>query len=278
MWLFNSNKTEITSEEFDELFKYASYDGRCGMSVGPKVKTEYLNMYVIEEFKDGYKHIMFKCKDFWIMLYKDKDNIVHSYYDNLLIRPAKDKWTVAKNQKQYEIIKKVIGEWTEYLKSEVEKELKKIKKRPKFKKPKSSLEVVEQIIKGASIMDIDSAYIMWIDWKDDEKTIVEHFNNYFVNACINYNDAGNGDITIVKDEKEFSIKHSGNCSDIDKTLIAIQKCIENDYQVLYLIESDGDTLAFTVLTNDEWENIKKKYINEIEKYFKPITDDIKIFS
>ena len=60
MWLFNSNKIWITLDEFDELFKYASYDGHCGMSLGPNIIDK-------EKFP-----------------------------------PAQDKWTIAKNKKQYE--------------------------------------------------------------------------------------------------------------------------------------------------------------------------------
>lgn len=278
MWLFNSNKIWITSDEFDELFKYASYDGHCGMSLGPNIKTEYMISYNIQEFNDGYKHIMLKGEDFWIMLYKDKDNKVYSYFDKEKFPPAQDKWTIAKSKKQHEIIKKVIDGWTKYLKNEVEKEQKKIKNRPKFKSPKSASETVEQIVKGASIMDIDSVYIMWIDWEQDEKSIIDYVNKFFINGCINYIVESNGDITVEKANKRFFIKHIGDCSDIDKTLIAIQKCIEMDYQVLYLKESDGDTLAFTVLTYKEWENIKKKYIDKINRYFEPIKDDIKLFS
>lgn len=274
---FKRNNDEITEVEFDEFFKYASLNGTAGIMLPPKLQNEYMISYDVKNYNDGSKEVRFRGNRLWIKLFKAKDGKIQAYFDNVKYPPANDKWTIAKKQCQYEIIRKVMSEWTEFCRNKVEKSKKSNKNKPKFNSPKSAFELAEQIANGASILDIDSLYIMWIDWKQDEKSIIDYMNKYFVNDSINYIFDNSGDISLVKEKNKFTIKHIGDSSDIDRTLIAIQKYLEINYQILFLKESDGDTLAFTVLTNKEWERIKEKHTNEINKYFEQIKDDIKIF-
>lgn len=63
----------------------------------------------------------------------------------------------------------------------------------------------------------------------------------------------------------------------DKTIIALNEAIKQDYEIRFCNESDGDTLAFVPLTNAQWVSLEKKYPDAINEKFTKIDKDAVFF-
>ena len=132
----------------------------------------------------------------------------------------------------------------------------------------------------------NSRAITWIDWREYDEDIISYFNcllpqEDIVDVEIKEIKLGRGiDIILKKDNKTLTIPYEEDETDRDITIKTLDKFISPKYQIRLFSESLGDdTLAFTVLNNDEWKDLENEFGKEkLEFFFTPVSQFKGIFN
>lgn len=125
--------------------------------------------------------------------------------------------------------------------------------------------------------------VMWIDWKEFEENIISYCQNILQDDNLqseidkDIKEERGIDIYIHYKGVKTKIEYEEDKTSRDKTLIALNEAIKQDYEIRFCNESDGDTLAFVPLTNAQWASLEKKYPDAIDEKFTKIDKDAVFF-
>ena len=129
----------------------------------------------------------------------------------------------------------------------------------------------------------DSEAIIWIDWREDDKDVVNYFND-MIDEPIDIQTVSNGkpygdDIVLKKGDKELQIPY-GDEKNRDVTIKYFNDFVKPDYETRWFIESLGDdTLGFTVLSGAEWAKLEDEFgADTVRYYFEPTNLESNMFN
>ena len=136
-------------------------------------------------------------------------------------------------------------------------------------------------------MDLNELFdleaIIWIDWREDDKDVVNYFND-MIDEPIDIQTVSNGkpygdDIVLKKGDKELQIPY-GDEKNRDVTIKYFNDFVKPDYETRWFIESLGDdTLGFTVLSGAEWAKLEDEFgADTVRYYFEPINLESNMFN
>ena len=128
--------------------------------------------------------------------------------------------------------------------------------------------------------------ITWVDWREYDEDIISYFNGLLpqediVNLEIKEIKLGRGiDIILKKDNKTLTIPYEDDSTDRDITIKTLNDFIAPKYQIRVFMESIGDdTIAFTVLNNNEWKELENSIGREkLDFFFTPVSELKGIFN
>jgi len=130
-----------------------------------------------------------------------------------------------------------------------------------------------------SIYDI----AMWIDWREEDEDIITYCEDILQTGQLSVetldaeNDRGFDTIITYKNQ-EKSIPYKGIGADRDTTIKTLNETIQTEFEIRLCKESLGsDTLCFIPLTNEQWNELDKKYQKQVSKKFEKIATETKLF-
>lgn len=131
-----------------------------------------------------------------------------------------------------------------------------------------------------NLLYADDCPAIWIDWREDDRDIVNYccVDGLTSEICNTDNSSGY-ELHIVYQGKRRQVCVGEGEMNRDPTLKAISYVLSPEYKLCFLTDSSGgDTLAFIVLSNDEWEYLEYKYgKNKLESHLLPVKDDTEMF-
>ena len=134
---------------------------------------------------------------------------------------------------------------------------------------------VNQFCKGDNgIYDI----AMWVDWKEDEASIVQYCidilqdKNLSLHIDEDIEEERGLDVFITYKGVTTQAEYAPERTDRDTTLKALNKAINDDYEIRFCKEFDGDTLCFIPLTHDQWRHLEQAYPEAIHEKFEAIKE------
>lgn len=144
--------------------------------------------------------------------------------------------------------------------------------------------IVSEFLKDAESEEIfESEVVVWIDWREEDESIVKYFNDKIGNKISlqlenNGKDYGD-DIVLTYKENTTKIPYQDEM-DRDTTIKWLNEIIKDDFSIRLFTSTIGsDTLGFVLLKNDEWSALEKEVgQNKLEHYFAPINLDSEIFN
>ena len=131
----------------------------------------------------------------------------------------------------------------------------------------------------------DSDVLIWVDWGDFDKSIIEYFNARLPKEdkiqfeCVNIKKERGIDIILKKDGTSTIIPYADDCTDRDTTLKSIQQHIYPKYQIRWYMDSLGsDTLAFCIGLTSQWKQLEQEFgVENVAYYFAPIQTNSVMF-
>lgn len=149
---------------------------------------------------------------------------------------------------------------------------------------KTDFEIVKEFMKNSENIDLiwDSEALIWIDWREYDEDIVRYFNDKLEDKIEfefidNRKDYGE-DIVLKKNDERLQIPYN-EVMERDITIKYMNDFIGPQYQIRWFMESfGGDTLAFVLLTPEEWGDLEEEFgANNIKHYFSEINLDSAMF-
>ena len=131
----------------------------------------------------------------------------------------------------------------------------------------------------------ESDDLIWIDWREEDESIIEYFNDKLPDAekikfrCVEVDKERGVDIFLEKDGEEKAIPYSDECTDRDSTIKSIAGHVSPGMQIRWFMGSlGGDTLAFCIASTDEWRRLEEEFGREKTAfYFSPVCSDSVMF-
>ena len=125
--------------------------------------------------------------------------------------------------------------------------------------------------------DYDS--IFWVDWREDDAILPEYCDSILKTGELKAETAGEKIFVIYKD-KRLEVPLTISAKDRHITLLAINKAIQEDFEIRFLRASDGsDTLAFAPLSNGDWEKLETQHGKEaVDLAFMRLDDSYNVFT
>ncbi|MBS9767226.1 MAG: hypothetical protein KGV44_06775 [Flavobacteriaceae bacterium] len=120
---------------------------------------------------------------------------------------------------------------------------------------------------------------MWIDWKECDEDIIKCCADVLLCKDLSVEvdedipENRGVDVYIIYKGVKTKVIYEEDKTSIDRTLITLNKVINEDYEIRRCIESDADTMCFLPLTHKQWERLEKKYPTAVAEKFEKITDD-----
>lgn len=122
---------------------------------------------------------------------------------------------------------------------------------------------------------MDNDCLVWIDWREYDTDIIDYFNQKMEKKVevelVDKGKAYGQDIVLKKGEKALPIPYQ-EVMDRDITIQYLNDFIRPDYEIRWFLESLGnDTLAFLVLSEEDWKDLEAEFgVEKVEYYFLPI--------
>lgn len=125
----------------------------------------------------------------------------------------------------------------------------------------------------------DSEALQWIDWKEENDSIIECLNILLPekdHIIYEYHDSEN--IFLIKNGVKNKIPYCEKIYPADATLRAVSEYLYPEYSILFYTPCDGDTLAFCIVSAEEYSEMKQKFTAEkVNKYFCAVDKNSYIF-
>lgn len=125
---------------------------------------------------------------------------------------------------------------------------------------------------------------MWVDWREFDEDIIRYCQDILQDENLKLEidedivESRGIDIYIIYKGVKSKINYDEDKTSRDKTLIALNEAIKEDYQLRFCIESDGsDTLCFVPLSVQQWKYLEEKYPKKVNEKFTPITSNSEFF-
>ena len=127
--------------------------------------------------------------------------------------------------------------------------------------------------------------LIWVDWGDEDESVVSYLNDVLPETaqidyeCTNSETERGFDILLKKDGEAHVIPYATDAADRDTTLKAAQEYLAPAYEIRWYMGSLGsDTLAFAVLSTDDWQKLEREFdAEQVAYYFAPIYADSQMF-
>ena len=131
----------------------------------------------------------------------------------------------------------------------------------------------------------ESDALIWVDWRDFDESIINYFNEKLPDAdkiqfeCAETEKERGVDIFMKKNGVSTPIPYVDDCTDRDTTLKSIQEYLSPKYQIRWYMGSlGGDTLAFCIGLNSQWEQLEQEFgAEKVSYYFKPVQSNSVMF-
>ena len=127
--------------------------------------------------------------------------------------------------------------------------------------------------------------LIWVDWGDEDESVLSYLNDVLPETaqidyeCTNSETERGFDILLKKDGEAHVIPYATDAADRDTTLKAAQEYLAPAYEIRWYMGSLGsDTLAFAVLSTDDWQKLEREFdAEQVAYYFAPIYADSQMF-
>lgn len=162
----------------------------------------------------------------------------------------------------------------------------KISRRGKMKHFESYLSSTDKESFADHFVEVDDKIYdiaMWVDWKEYDPDIIQYCIDILkdkelsVSVDEDIQEERGIDIFITYKGLKTKIDYASEYTNRNTTLKALNKAINDDYEIRFCSESNGDTLCFIPLTNKQWGDLEKKYPNEVSEKFEKIKEDSTFF-
>lgn len=145
-------------------------------------------------------------------------------------------------------------------------------------------ELIEKLISDLTdevteLLYEDESEVFWVDWREDDGELAGYCESLINSGKLSSRWDGEDLLVQYGDtQKKVPLTQSG--SDRHITLLAINEIFSSDYEVRLVWESDGsDTVAFSVLPKDTWNELEGRYGKEkVSKAFLQLTADLNTFT
>ena len=153
---------------------------------------------------------------------------------------------------------------------------------------KNDFDVIRDFLKQENKENEDEIFesfaVIWIDWGKYDEDIVEYFNKKLPDTAkitvefVNNQKSYGNDIILKNGNKSLQIPY-GEVMERDVTIKYVNEFIKPEYEIRWFMESLGsDTLAFSLLSNDEWKKLEAEFGSDFVKHcFSLVNLDIKMF-
>ena len=127
--------------------------------------------------------------------------------------------------------------------------------------------------------------LIWVDWGDEDESVLSYLNDVLPEEaqidyeCVDSETERGFDILLKKDGEAHVIPYATDAADRDTTLKAAQEYLAPTYEIRWYMGSLGsDTLAFAVLSADDWQKLEREFgAEQVTYYFPPIHADSQMF-
>ena len=127
--------------------------------------------------------------------------------------------------------------------------------------------------------------LIWVDWGDEDESVLSYLNDVLPETaqidyeCTDSETERGFDILLKKDGEAHVIPYATDAADRDTTLKAAQEYLAPTYEIRWYMGSLGsDTLAFAVLSADDWQKLEREFgAEQVTYYFPPIHADSQMF-
>ena len=127
--------------------------------------------------------------------------------------------------------------------------------------------------------------LIWVDWGDEDESVLSYLNDVLPEEaqidyeCVDSETERGFDILLKKDGEAHVIPYATDAADRDTTLKAAQEYLAPTYEIRWYMGSLGsDTLAFAVLSADDWQKLEREFgAEQVAYYFAPIHADSQMF-
>lgn len=127
--------------------------------------------------------------------------------------------------------------------------------------------------------------LIWVDWGDEDESVLSYLNDVLPEEaqidyeCVDSETERGFDILLKKDGEAHVIPYATDAADRDTTLKAAQEYLAPTYEIRWYMGSLGsDTLAFAVLSADDWQKLEREFgAEQVTYYFAPIHADSQMF-
>ena len=139
-------------------------------------------------------------------------------------------------------------------------------------------------VEQQEVFDASDALI-WVDWGDEDESVLSYLNDVLPEEaqidyeCVDSETERGFDILLKKDGEAHVIPYATDAADRDTTLKAAQEYLAPTYEIRWYMGSLGsDTLAFAVLSADDWQKLEREFgAEQVTYYFAPIHADSQMF-
>ena len=139
-------------------------------------------------------------------------------------------------------------------------------------------------VEQQEVFDASDALI-WVDWGDEDESVLSYLNDVLPEEaqidyeCVDSETERGFDILLKKDGEAYAVPYAADAADRDTTLKAAQEYIAPAYAIRWYMGSLGsDTLAFAVLSADDWQKLEREFgAEQVTYYFAPIHADSQMF-
>ena len=127
--------------------------------------------------------------------------------------------------------------------------------------------------------------LIWVDWGDEDESVLSYLNDVLPEEaqidyeCVDSETERGFDILLKKNGEAHAVPYAADAADRDTTLKAAQEHLAPMYEIRWYMGSLGsDTLAFAVLSADDWQKLEWEFgAEQVTYYFAPIHADSQMF-
>jgi hypothetical protein len=122
--------------------------------------------------------------------------------------------------------------------------------------------------------------VLWVDHREDDADIPKMCDSILHTGALDgrWADDDTLDLIITYKGAEHRVRYPCGFADRDTTMIALNRCIRETFELRYCMASDGnDTAAFLPLSLEQWDMLESRYPDKLPTLFTPVTEGFRKF-